>query len=1290
MSRVIQAFAQFFDGAGDPLSNGWISFLESGTNNTLKETYVDSKESFANTNPLQLDAEGRCPNVFGSGSYRAILYTNDPLLNTPLEQIQVFDPVGGVSGTADFTEWNALATYNIGDVVKGSDNKFYESLANDNSNQDPTTATNYWEQLDFIYVWNEYRTYDAGDRVTDPVDGFDYISIAGINLNNIPSATPLKWDNFAIKASAAPVAAEGDIQVARVIAEGDTQEARVISEGDTQDARVIAEGDTQDARVIAEGDTQVARVLSEGDTQDARVETEGDTQYTRLINVGAAVNKSVRQTVLTGPDLEGTPSTIETAATKTGDLRSAYHDLGMDMLTGSRGGMVIAKGTAAGGNQVVQASILTNARSRLRTNTTDVMADDADWLQQFTASGIQYGADTVLTDANLAAFQTTHKTVLDGNEWHYNPSSGFAMCKYIGTGAAFNLQHPMGKEPLWFAIKRLPGTLDWYTSNIFEPTRMMNLNLTSSSISATSVWPAAHTNTYITLGTSTGVNTTNEHFLFGWFGDPLDDLEVGMSGERGVTASWISTGGQTVDTGITDIQTIIFKDTTSVGDWAILNKASGFGNFTILNDTDAETTQSIVTVSGSEVTFASHSLDYLVIVVGGTADAPDNKLKAGTKVLRKIGTETTGHRVDLGAAFSGGDNGGMVFGRAVESAKNTRVTDTIRGATNTILTGTDAIEFVDADAIEGFTTTGVTLGGSTGMNSLTYMNQYTAFNTTHKTTTGDGLAWSYNPLTGFAMCKYIGDGVAGRTLTHPMGKKLRMGWFKNLDTVISWRVYLASLGYTKRMYLDLTNTALTDSTSWNDTETTDTLIILGTDTGVNENTKEHIFYGWFGDDLTVDPDVTVSGELGVSAFFQYAGGSGAMSVDTGIGNITAIISKQSSAVGGWSFINLSSGTYYVLNDTTVEVVGTYTVEGSVVSFAGQTNTLEFMVFGSKADSGVDNDVILPSSVSEPTIATMANGFNEYGNIDIIEKVAASQTLNVTGDEGKKLIYMKSDGLLYFSGERPEYIRGYTPYVKDNFVYDIDKALMYNASGYSSSILGAWTDLTGYEGAVIEGQIITFDGSSSQRVININEWDITKSYRVRGNVMAVSGGSVYLPYRTALHLQNSPGEFDYIDSDHLYPDIRMRCEPGVTAVVQVYDIQEVTTDAVTPAVFIGECMLDNLGNVYDIKTYAKGELYEIPWFAALTNSVFTFDNPFGINNVTIETFHKRAIDSDIIQPIVWFASYTSIWDEVGALLKIEPNKITVQVGTRTYGFFTDTGDFNWGNDGFYKLKLRRTF
>jgi len=184
MARIIPAFTQFLDDNGDPLINGWLKLNESGTNNTDKDTFADINETILNTNPLQLTAAGRCPNVFGTGSYNVISYMDDSLNpGNPGQQIEQFDPVGGDETEGAFSTWNAIRIYGNDDIVTASDGLYYRSLVAANQNQDPTTSPAQWEEIIF-------------SRIAATVSGTDTYTVT-LNLDSykIGETYPLIFTN---------------------------------------------------------------------------------------------------------------------------------------------------------------------------------------------------------------------------------------------------------------------------------------------------------------------------------------------------------------------------------------------------------------------------------------------------------------------------------------------------------------------------------------------------------------------------------------------------------------------------------------------------------------------------------------------------------------------------------------------------------------------------------------------------------------------------------------------------------------------------------------------------------------------------------------------------------------------------------------------------------------------------------------------------------------------------------------------------------------------------------------
>jgi len=193
MARIIDAFTQFFDNAGDPLVNGWLYFTESGTNNTEKDTYSDPEETTPNENPLQLDASGRCPNVYGSGIYRVTSFYSDAIFSGPGTQIQQFDPVGPTILDTPLIEWDVLSVYSINHIVLNSTrDEFYRSLVENNQGNDPTLAPTKWERIEFISYWNAIKIYALGD-IVKATDGSIYYSLQDSNSNKDPFTNSDWW-----------------------------------------------------------------------------------------------------------------------------------------------------------------------------------------------------------------------------------------------------------------------------------------------------------------------------------------------------------------------------------------------------------------------------------------------------------------------------------------------------------------------------------------------------------------------------------------------------------------------------------------------------------------------------------------------------------------------------------------------------------------------------------------------------------------------------------------------------------------------------------------------------------------------------------------------------------------------------------------------------------------------------------------------------------------------------------------------------------------------------------------
>lgn len=177
---------QYFDSDGNPLNFGFIQFYEPGTT-TPKTTYSDPAELTPNTDPVELEADGRQPNIFFSGPAKGVL------MNSASVVIETRDPIGTDGAGSAFSDWSASTVYQLNDLVKASNGTYYISIASDNVGNNPVTSPEEWTSFDLIVNWNEFETYSQYDIVKGS-DGLLYSSVINTNLNNNPTAAdPTKW-----------------------------------------------------------------------------------------------------------------------------------------------------------------------------------------------------------------------------------------------------------------------------------------------------------------------------------------------------------------------------------------------------------------------------------------------------------------------------------------------------------------------------------------------------------------------------------------------------------------------------------------------------------------------------------------------------------------------------------------------------------------------------------------------------------------------------------------------------------------------------------------------------------------------------------------------------------------------------------------------------------------------------------------------------------------------------------------------------------------------------------------
>jgi len=191
VGRYINSVPQILDSNGKPIAGAKKFFFETETT-TKKTIYSDSGLSVSTANPALSDASGRMPEIFLDGIYAEEQQDNSGTA-TGYDGVTLWtrDPIGDIT-EGQFESWLNDSTYNIPDIIVGSDDEYYRSLSDGNQGNDPTTSVVSWEMLRLGRVWNANITYGVGDSVYGS-DGYLYLSKVSSNLNNNPSSDTANW-----------------------------------------------------------------------------------------------------------------------------------------------------------------------------------------------------------------------------------------------------------------------------------------------------------------------------------------------------------------------------------------------------------------------------------------------------------------------------------------------------------------------------------------------------------------------------------------------------------------------------------------------------------------------------------------------------------------------------------------------------------------------------------------------------------------------------------------------------------------------------------------------------------------------------------------------------------------------------------------------------------------------------------------------------------------------------------------------------------------------------------------
>ena len=208
-----------------------------------------------------------------------------------------------------------------------------------------------------------------------------------------------------------------------------------------------------------------------------------------------------------------------------------------------------------------------------------------------------------------------------------------------------------------------------------------------------------------------------------------------------------------------------------------------------------------------------------------------------TYLYEGVGSGYNDISVNNGIDLSG--EGGLVWVKNRDDSKGHVLADTVRGATKTLYSDTNAAEVTYNNRVKSFSSTGFTVGKD---DEVDYQNKSYA-------------SWTFRKQKGFFdIVTYTGNGQANRVVTHNLGSVPGCIMIKRLTgSIEDWRVYHrgTDLENPGDYYLRLNqNHARNNADTFMDTIPTSTQFLLNSYSDVNANGETNIAYIFAGGALT--------------------------------------------------------------------------------------------------------------------------------------------------------------------------------------------------------------------------------------------------------------------------------------------------------------------------------------------------------------------------------------------------------------------------------------------------------
>ena len=463
-----------------------------------------------------------------------------------------------------------------------------------------------------------------------------------------------------------------------------------------------------------------------------------------------------------------------------------------------------------------------------------------------------------------------------------NTKAAFSVVSYTGNAVSgATIGHGLGVEPDLVIVKNLNlSTQSWNTY-------IKNVTTTNAQ--------------FLTLNTdAANGNTANPRFIPGNFSSSVfsvgnDNSTNGVSGVDtyiaycfASVAGYSSIGSYTGNGAITgplvntgfEPAMIIIKEYDGVDNWAIIdNKRSTTNprqNWLRPNLNNAEFDNGVDSIiflsNGFQIGGGSSASGFLnengknYLYIAFASDASTAPALADSFATALYTGNSTSQSI-TGLGFQPN----LTWIKDRSATRDHNLTDSIRGVTHPIYMTTGA-QLTNSTFLTSFDSDGFSLGNQAAANENG--ETFVAWNWKANplptiNTDGDTQAIvSANVAAGFSIISYTGTGSV-QTVGHGLSAAPEMIILKKISNTQNWNTGADGIGWTK--YFDGPNTANvagTETTVWNDTAPTSTVVTLGGSNNTNANGEDYIMYAWYS-------------IAGFSKMGSYAGTGSSQTITTG-------------------------------------------------------------------------------------------------------------------------------------------------------------------------------------------------------------------------------------------------------------------------------------------------------------------------------------------------------------------------------------------------------------------------